>query len=647
MVHDNLSSQLFQMMVETLPSAIRQEILSDEIIRRRWDIDANVGIQLEPNGPVFQRDTLYKALRLVLDDPNATVELHDDDRNPWQVNVTTDANGFFEFLISQGEISYSIGDFSLLSSDADTRLSWLDRTANRNLLPKEWVNTNRKVFSETALDAKFAAGILADIKATPLTVKNAIRVDLDQNRANFDQMAPKCERYFFRLVGQIESAETLADYVNKVAVPHIDQLVSQHGEAGLRQALLACGHSSISAHIPLKYLNIAEIRSTYEWLVRQGDPLSRVAAVEAWLNHAGDLRVLEDVVLQIVEAFIDQDDTVGTPYGSLSAVFFASMGEIARNRLFSGAPPFYWRHAALAHASLVVQAMMEAGLDTAGINQWLKKGETQHIAFYQSLLDLRREPRWFPEYATARQFRAEMIGRLLIASDVHSNAITSDALKALMLGSDSVLRKAEPGQQPFLPGPLEGTLGVIRRLPEKVLADAQNALNPDEFDSNSFLITVQSAYVTGDVEEISKTATEALERVDYLVDTGSDDTTAFEVLIWLSILSASARNTALAEAVRILSRVKRIRGLFTENPEDEIRIALIAAAAFEEEEKWAEVAGDWISEVCFSREDQDHASNLYLLLKRLRQLEPALIKALSKAETSLSVLSRSQPPTLG
>ena len=288
--------------------------------------------------------------------------------------------------------------------------------------------------------------------------------------------------------------------------------------------------------------------------------------------------------------------------------------------------------------------MVEAGSDTARINQWLDDIDTRHIAFYQSLIDLRREPCWFPEFATAQQFRAEMIGRLLVASEVQSNAITSDALKNLMLGSDSVLRKAEPGHEAFLPGPLEGTLGAVRRFPEQVLINGQKALTSDEFDSDTFLNTMKLAYVLGDVDEMSKIATEALERVDYLVDTGSENTTAFEILIWLSILSATARNTALAESARILARVKRRRGLFGENPENEIRIALIAASAFEEEEKWAEFAGDWITEVCFSLEDQDRTANLHSILKRLRQLEPNLIKTLSKAETSLSVMSRSQTP---
>ena len=644
MAFDEFSRQLFQELLVNLPSAIRQEILSDKNMRQRWSIDVDVGMRLGPNGPVFQLDTLYDALRLVLEGPDATVELRDNVHNAWQINVASGANGFMEFQISQEETSYNIGDFSLLSSDPDTRISWLERTAHRHLLPKIWVDENRSVFSETALDDTIAAGILADIEDTPSKIKDAIRVDLGQNRATFDHMAPKSDLYFFRLVGQIDSAGTLANYVNNVAVPHINQLVARYGEAGLRQALLACGHSSISAHIPLKSLNISKIQNTYEWLARQGDPLSRVAAVEAWLKHAENLQVLEGAVLQIVEAFIDQDDTDGTPYGSLSSVFLASMGVIAEHRLFSEAPPFYRRQAALAHASLVVQEMMDAGSDTAKINQWLDESGAQHFALYQSFIDLRMEPRWLPGYATAQQFRAEMIGRILLAADVQSKAITSDALKNHMLGPDSVLGKSVPSQEPFLPGPLEGALGAFRRLPEQVLVNGQNALTSDEFDLDIFLNTVKLAYVTGDVDEMSKIATEALKRVDYLVDTGSENTTAFEILISLSTLSATARNTALAEAARILARVKRRRGLFSENPENEIRIALIAAAAFDEGEKWAEFAGDWITEVCFSLEDQDRAANLHSILKRLRQLEPNLIKTLSKAETSLSVISRSQTP---
>jgi hypothetical protein len=282
--------------------------------------------------------------------------------------------------------------------------------------------------------------------------------------------------------------------------------------------------------------------------------------------------------------------------------------------------------------------MIDVGSDTSGIKRWLDETGSPQVAFLQALIDLRKEPRWLPEYASAAQLRAEMIGRLRVAAMMYSDGIVSEALTALLIGQNSTLGKAEGWLRPFLPGPLEGTSETIRPLTKEVLEEVRQAFAADELNASSFLDMVNFAYVSGDVAEVASLAADALKRLDHLVNTDGNDRTSFQALAALSIIASGARNKDLAEALRVLSRVKRRHGLFRDDPENEVRIVLIAGAAFEDCTLWASFVCEWITEICLTLETADRASNLIAILRRLRQLEPALLRYLSQSEAALSAL---------
>ena len=74
-------------------------------------------------------------------------------------------------------------------------------------------------------------------------------------------------------------------------------------------------------------------------------------------------------------------------------------------------PPFWRRLASIAHASVLERQIIAAGIPLAFIIEEVTKARG-HLYFLQSLIDLRREPRWLPEYVLPGQLKAECIGRI-------------------------------------------------------------------------------------------------------------------------------------------------------------------------------------------------------------------------------------------
>lgn len=635
---DIYGSLLFERTIEAVPPLIRHEILLDEDFRQKWGVSILTTVRLGTDGPPFESRKLYNALRSVLDGSRDAVDLVDENGVIWKAIVEKGDDQILDFKIRSGEDLFRLEDHSPLARDQVIRIAWLDRIEKDLMPPSSWVADRRLELAASPLsDAAFVA-LMDDVEVMPSKVDIDLRISLKNRRVDFHKFVPNDPRYYSRLVGQIGGEVTASDYVNAVAGPHVEQLLARDGASGLHRALLVCGHPTISARIPVTSLATGQVRELYEWLAISGDPVSRVAGVEMWLANIAEYPDLEVTVIRIIEAVLSEDDGDSSPYAALSAVFLSSMGVIARERVFAEAPPFYRRQAALSHASLVVRAMLDVGFDMSGIKKWLDETGHPQNAFLQGLIDLRKEPRWLPEYASAKQIRAEMIGRLRLAGESHKDTIATDELKALLIGPDSKLVQTELWPRPFLPGPLEGISEAIRPLPEDILEDARKALASDELNTSEFLKAVNIAYISGDVDEVASLAADALERLDFLVNTDGEEPTSFQVLAALSTVAAVARKQDLARNVRVLTRVKRRLGQFRDDPENDVRIALIAAASFEDLETWADFVGEWVSEICFSLDTNDSAGNLLNMLGRLKKLEPALSRHFSTAETALSAL---------
>ena len=99
--------------------------------------------------------------------------------------------------------------------------------------------------------------------------------------------------------------------------------------------------------------------------------------------------------------------------------------------------------------------MVHAELERGRLAEWaLGNGGLWYTM--QSLVDLRKECRWFPDFVSPEQLGAEFVSRILVAAERHRANIEGGELGALIWGKDSVFQKDSLSLYSGVPGPLGG-----------------------------------------------------------------------------------------------------------------------------------------------------------------------------------------------
>ncbi len=383
-----------------------------------------------------------------------------------------------------------------------------------------------------------------------------------------------------------------------------------------------------------------ELAAIFSRIKSDGDPLSKVAAVEVALEHLHDHPELETFITAVVRDFIQdgaKDDRSDFTLYSWVAILIAS--QLSRKKVFYGQPPFYRKQAALSQASLVMRAFSGSRVDRAETVRWAKELNWSQDFYIQGLVDLRSEPRWLPDFISGDQIRFDFLGRIRNAAAVNESKIKSPFLRSLLLGAESPLWMACEWPFAGFPGPLEGALKPHGAVPHHVLDQVRDALGADILTSRSFAGLVNLSMAHPLPGELADLAAKALKRTRYTVENLDEDGVVFSMISGLAVVASVTRSEELSEAVRVLARVLRRRKRFTPGATDEIRIALVAAAAFEEQEKWAEYVGDWLTELAFEVSDRVEAANLLVFVREVARCEPLLARGLAKAKAALAAFA--------
>ena len=366
------------------------------------------------------------------------------------------------------------------------------------------------------------------------------------------------------------------------------------------------------------------------------------ALQEVALRSIENNRALEPFIERIVEGFISDDaDDDGGCFSILSSLVVLVASELSRKGIVKGTKPFYRKQAAIAQASLIIRALKGSQADSASIVRWARTAGFGHVFFLQGLVDLRLEPRWLPDFVSPEQLRAEFIGRVANAVLQCKGEIQSESLRRLLTREDSRLATAAEWPLPMLPGPMEGELKSNQpNIPDEVLRNMRAGLESDSLEPSSFAGIVNMALLYKVSASQAGLAATALRRVRYSIENADDGSSIFGLIGGLANVAAVTRATDLAETLRVLARVMRRRKRLNAEPDDELRIAMIAAASHEGLEDWARFAGEWITELAFEVVEEDSAWSFLSKIRRLVQIEPALARHSAVAEAALASFIR-------
>ena len=627
--------------MEFLPPRVRGTLLDDQNFVNRWGLLTIATVKLGRDGPSFQRNCLYEAIREAIGSTGRDITIDDSSGTTWQVKVQRNNEGP-RFELESGDKKLEIPDHSGLAEEPGIRTEWFRRVSDEVKLDDFAYQQWKEIIESRPLSDGEFSELTTEIGLTPVGNFRNIRNGFLLGSLDAPTLVPSERRYYDRLVGPFLSAVTADVHIQRVAAPLVDSLLEWDRKKGLLNSLLMCATGRVSEFIRVDGLKDEQLSIIYDRIASEGDPISQIAAIEVALQNIEEHRVLEPYVQRMVEGIIAEDPTdIRGSFYLLSAMIVFVDSELSRRRILDGTSPFYRKQAAIAQASGIIRAIKNSQADSASIVNWAKASGFGHVFFLQGLVDLRQEPRWLPDFVSPYQLRAEFIGRVKNAEKKCTARIQSESLRSLLIDEDSLLAEAVEWPLWMLPGPMEGELNPNRpSVPDEFLHDVTVGLEAEHLEPSSFAGIVNLALLYGIPTSQADLAAEALKRVKYSVESMDDGSTLFGLIGCLAHVAAVTRATNLAEALRVLVRVMRRRKRLNTFAEDELRIAMIAAASHEGLEEWAHFAGDWITEIAFEVVDKEAARSFLPKLRRLVQIEPGLARHCAVAEASLASFAR-------
>lgn len=625
--------------LEHFPPLIRNSLLEESSFRGEYGFTADAVLSFGDSGVSVQRSDLLDAVRNLFSGA-PEMEVIDIEGKKWNLKNISSEGKPPSFALCHGKQSLILPDFSALSSDRNTRLSSFDVAASEVNLPNSARDAWRGFLEERSLADDEIDAFHREFYDTPVNKARSIRSEIVSGQSTISSLVPVSRRYFERLVGAYDGSASIGDYAAGGGRKLFHELSAWRPYDGFLFSLLLSSHSSLTSEINHDLLSIEELLRAYEFLEENGDRISQLGAIEVGLRVLSARPEIEAVLIRLIEQIRDDDvEEKASGFQLLSALFVLVDGELSRTRLFAAEPPFYRRLAALAQAALIYRQLANSAVEIDRFCEWAMNNRGQ-LYYLQSFADLRTEPRWAPDLASASQLKAEFFGRIMIAAKYYEGNIKASELRELVLGTEpGSLFALSSFPHPFLPGPLEGGEDTQNILPTEIAEVIKTQLSSDEVGPASFIGLVNYSLIFRIDRDHAELAAKALRLASYRLANIEDRSQLVAILYGLATVSAITRSHELADELRILARRYRRDTEYALSIEEAIRIGLIAAASRSDMKNWRAFAGDWLTELAFEDLVQDEGQTLHSYLKGLCHVVPELWVTCGRADAALSAFN--------
>jgi hypothetical protein len=611
-------------------------MLENEAFRTRYGIEMEATLTLGPDVARFHRTILFNAIRRAHAKRGTSVALKDLDAADWRMAIEEETDGAHAVL-RQDKRTIRLRGFAMLDSDRSRRLAGFAKEAHQINLAQEAIEHWTRLLKRRTLNDDEASDLERDLAATPVRRMGAIGEDIEAGHSKLTSLVPPERSYYDRLIGADTGLTGIEDYAQDVTAPLAAHLVAWNSVEGARLALLLAGHASIMRAIDDVTLARIDLPGLASWARDHGDPLSQLGMIEIGAPRIPDFPALDPILAEIAQQLLAEDpDRDDGRIHLLSAVFMLVDGELSRARTLSESQPFRRRLASLAQSALIIREIIDK-VATDRFAHWCLE-ERAYLFFCQTLVDLRKEPRWYPDLASAKQFRNEIHGRLATIPCLLDGNLSPGALRTVLSGEEGSTFVPQ-SIAAFWPGPLEGAEAQEPKpLPDYLSTLIHDSLDNPGLDPTSFFAMINARGFTIDPAYIDR-AIQSLRDARYRVEDDDPDAVTF-IYFGLAAVAAAERRPDLSNEVRILLRRGRHERSTPVSPNDELRIATTAAAAHRNEAAWTQFIGDWALELALGEISKTNAEALLIELKLLARLAPPLAATIGRAKAALLALIR-------
>ena len=626
------------------PPSVRTAVLTDAGLRQQLALPGDAVIRLGRLTAAFRRSRLLAAIRQVLAGaaPETTVE--SEDGLVWQVSLSRAVG----VVVRRGTAEASLPECACLSPEAELRSEWFEAETRRFRVTGARIAKWRTVLAARPLNDDELDELLEEFRLTPVHFSASVYDRLRRGSFGAADLVPSDFVYFERLVGEPSEATDVRVLVSATVGAHVRGLVDANASEGLKAAFLLASHAGLAEVVDLTGLPSDEVAGVFKWLAMHGDRISQVGAIECGLRVLPEWPAIAPSVAAMVRTIAG--DNPEEPSGRLrllSGLVTLVEGELARRGIGREQPPSWRRLASIAHASILEREVVSAGMPADKVAEWAS-GAGWSLHYTQSLIDLRLEPRWFPQFVVPSQLKAWFVGRIAAAAERYGENVVDEELKLLLWGSEASSVKSQSASLfALLPGPLEGGIDAADEIPPELEANIRSNLLSEDLSPESFSGLVNSSLIFRVGPKFSEMAAEGLRRVGYQLRRMNASGDPSLLLMGLAMVSAVTRSRALADGVRILARLVRRNQPSTIPPQTMAQIALVGAAAIKDAPGWSGAVGDWLTEIAFIDMSREEALAFQDDLRTILSVAPILWDTCGRAEAAIASFVASFPNAAG
>jgi len=623
-----------QAVLGLVPPLIRETLIKDADFREEYGLTSDAVISFGDSGISFQRSELYEAVGKFLS--GALVkEVPDKNGQKWELQNIGEEGELPSLALYRGKQRLILPNLAVLSPESTTRLRYLDEAVSDVNLPSSALEEWRNVLSERALEDDEVDAFHGEFHDTPVEQARSIRSEILGRHFSISSLVPTSRRYFERLVGAFDGSASIRDYAAGNGRTFFEQLSAWRPYDGFLFSLFLSSHSALTSEINVDRLGSEDLVRAFDFLDKYGDRISQLGAIEVGLRVIPSRPEIEPILIRLIEQIRDDDvDGQDSGFKLISALFVLVDGELSRTRLFTTEPPFYRRLAAFSQAALIHRQLVNSSVDIDSFCEWSFSNRGEQF-YLQSLADMRMEPRWNPDFATASQIKANFFDRIVIAAMNYEQNIKGGKLSDLILGTKSRSLHSLSKFRAYFPGPLEGAEDTPNILPAEIAEAIETQLSAEEVSPSSFIALVNSALIFRIGADQAELAARALELGNYRLTKVESRSQLLVILNGLATVAAVARSCALADELRILVRRYRHDAQYALSIEDVMRICLVAASCRAGLNDWRDFVGDWLTELAFGDLKDNDGEVLHSHLQCLCHAVPELWVSCGRADAAL------------
>jgi hypothetical protein len=622
---DAVKRYVLQEMLANLPSTIKSALLNDSAILDGLGIKVDATVTLEKDSTSMKcgRNALFDCIRRALLDREKLVSLDIQEGDLAHISIK-EIDGVLHAVVAYMGATFELFYAFSLSNLFSERVDGFERMRKKFSLDKDSTQTWLDKLKNRPLTNQECEDMCETLMEVPVVYEgNASRI-LRQPRITFGLLVPQSAHYFKQLAGSYRSVSSVKQFICEDVAERVQSIFETRGPEGLATVLGMATNSTVVDLITPEHLAGGDLIASYQWILKYGDLISQIGAIELGLRLLPENPDLEPSLRQLSHALISKEDE-GRRWNRLANLIVLVDGELSRLKILSSVNPLVRRHSALVHAGLIDRIMRAENIALDGIDSEFLS--THILQFYtQTLIDAREEPYWKADYALPDFLQGEILGRLFMAIATHLDKIKDPDLLVLAAHDEKKLPSYLDGLNPFLPGPLEGAGEFGRPLPvitaEELLHSIENIPVPTAALNTIIKLSDIYRFELLHGQRIAAALSRAAFRLD-IADGGQD---IEGILRGLAEISAKTRCQELAGSVRILARLQRRDFGSGYRADREAGLCFMAAAAYVDLGEWGRFIGDWLRELCMDDIGGDGARVTKSLLETAGGVEPILWK---------------------